>query len=55
MYEMVYGRVPRGHMAPVAVMLAVAIKRERPEIPDSAHPTLKQLIRECVDIQLVVM
>ena len=44
LYEMVSGRVPLGHMVPMAVMLAVAIRRERPTVPDNAHPTFKQLI-----------
>lgn len=43
---MVSGRVPLGHMVPMAVMLAVAIRRERPTLPDNAHPTFKQLIRK---------
>ena len=45
-YEMVSGCVPLGHMVPMAVMLAVAVRRERPDIPDNAHPTFQQLIKE---------
>ena len=45
-YEMACGRVPLGHMVPMAVMLAVAVKKERPAIPDNAHPIFQQLIRE---------
>lgn len=45
-YEMVSRCVPLGHMVPMAVMLAVAIRRERPVIPDNAHPTFQQLIKE---------
>ena len=45
LYEMVSGRVPLGHMVPMAVMLAVAVRRERPTVPDNAHPTFQELIR----------
>lgn len=44
LYEMVSGRVPLGHMIPMAVMLAVAVRRERPVVPDNAHPMFRQLI-----------
>ena len=43
LYEMVCGRVPMGHMVPMAVMMAVAVRRQRPAVPDNAHPTFKQI------------
>ena len=43
---MVCGCVPLGHMVPMAVMLAVAVRKERPVIPDSAHFTFQQLIKK---------
>ena len=46
LYEVVSGRVPLGHMNPMAVMLAVAVRKEQPAIPDDAHPVFKQLIKE---------
>lgn len=46
LYEMVSGRVPLGHLIPMAVMLAVAVRRKRPVVPDDAHPMFKQLIEE---------
>lgn len=45
-YEMVCGRVPHADMVPMAVMLAVAVRKQRPVVPDDAHPTLQQLIKE---------
>lgn len=44
LYEMVTGSIPLGHMVPMAVMLAVAVRRVRPTIPIDAHPTFKQLL-----------
>lgn len=45
LFEMVSGRVPFQNVIPMAVMLAVAVRREQPQIPNSAHPKLSALIR----------
>ncbi|CAI8048431.1 Probable serine/threonine-protein kinase SIS8 [Geodia barretti] len=49
LYEMMCGRVPMGHMVPMAVMMAVAVRRERPAVPDNAHLTFKQLFSSCTE------
>lgn len=48
LYEMVCGCVPFNDMIPIAVALAVAVRKEQPKIPNGAHPTLVKLIRRYV-------
>ena len=43
-YEMVTGLVPFHELIPVAVIMAVAINKERPKIPDFVNPIIADLI-----------
>ena len=45
LYEMAFHRFPFQHMIPMAVMMAVVINRQEPQIPSDAHPELAGLIR----------
>ena len=45
LYEMVCGRVPFHDMLPIAVIMAVVLNRQQPDIPTSAHSKMAELIR----------
>ena len=45
LYEMVCGRVPFSNMLPIAVMMAVVLNKQQPDIPRDSHPELAELIR----------
>ena len=48
LYEMVTGHIPFQDLLPVAVMMAVVINKQEPEIPPTVHPSLAILIRRSV-------
>ena len=48
LYEMAYGRVPFQDMMPLAVMMAVAIQRQQPEMPTSANPKIIEIIKRYI-------
>lgn len=48
LYEMETGRVPFQDMLPIAVMMAVALQRQQPEMPTSANPKIMQIIKRSV-------
>jgi serine/threonine protein kinase len=45
LYEMAYGRVPFQDMMPLAVMMAVAIQRQQPDLPTLANPKIVEIIK----------
>lgn len=45
LYEMATGQIPFQELLPVAVMMAVAINKQQPEIPKHVLPTIAALIR----------
>ena len=54
LYEMASGRVPFQDMIPLAVMMAVAIQRQQPEMPTSANPKIIQIIKRYFIISLAL-
>ena len=46
LYEMSCGRVPFGSMVPLAVMMAVAVNKLKPDIPSSVDPRMSLLISQ---------
>jgi len=48
LYEMVSNTVPFADMVPVAVMMAVAINKTKPVIPDSVDQRMKDLINRLI-------
>ncbi len=46
LYEMSCGCIPFASMMPVAVMMAVAVKKEKPLIPSTVEKRMTQLISE---------
>lgn len=48
LYEMVTGQIPFHELLPVAVMMAVAINKQQPQMPPQVHPAMATLIMEWV-------
>lgn len=48
LYEMATGQIPFHELLPVAVMMAVAINKQQPQVPDHVLPAIAALIRQCV-------
>ncbi len=46
LYEMVTGLIPFHELIPVAVMMAVAINRQQPQIPESVPLAVATVIRQ---------
>ena len=46
LYEVVTGHIPFHELLPVAVMMAVAINKQQPALPATAHPVMATLIRQ---------
>ena len=53
LYEMATGTVPFGAMLPVAVMMAVAIRRVKPPLVKPVNPMLAQLIYKSATVYTV--
>ena len=53
LYEMATGTVPFGAMLPVAVMMAVAIRRVKPPLVKHVNPVLAQLIYKSATVYTV--
>jgi serine/threonine protein kinase len=47
--EMVSGEVPFSHMLPIAVVMAVAVRKEKPKIPQGVNQDFKDLILGCIE------
>ncbi len=45
LYEMATGQIPFQELLPVAVMMAVAINKQQPDLPDHVQPAIAALIR----------
>lgn len=48
LYEMATNQIPFQELLPVAVMMAVAINKQQPQLPDHVPPVLAALIKRCV-------
>lgn len=55
LYEMVTGHIPFQELIPVAVMMAVAVNKQQPQIPATAPPPLTTLIKQWVVVVLVII
>ena len=42
------GEVPFSHMLPVAVVMAVAVRKEKPRLPPDVDPRTRELIDGCI-------
>ena len=45
LYEMATGQIPFHELIPVAVMMAVAINKQQPDLPGDLQPAIATLIR----------
>ena len=48
LFEMATNQIPFQELLPVAVMMAVAINKQQPKIPEHVLPAVAGLIRQCV-------
>ena len=54
LYEMVCGRVPFHTMLPIAVMMAVVLNKQQPDIPQDSNPELSELIKRWASLHVYV-
>lgn len=47
--EMVSNQVPFSEMHPLAIVMAVGLKKKKPKIPPNIHPSLIELIQHCLE------
>ena len=45
LFEMISGKIPFHNLIPVAVMMAVAINKQQPEMPEDCNPHLAAIIK----------